>query len=67
MIIFVNKIIIGLPTIFIPINAAGRPNIAAEGNPTNILIKLIENLFLYIGPSEIFTDFDKHLRPLTLR
>lgn len=42
---FVNKIIIGLPTIFILIKNAGIPNIAPIGNPANILIKLIGIIF----------------------
>ena len=45
MIIFVNKIIIGLPTIFIPINNAGIPNITAKGKLTKILMRLIDILF----------------------
>jgi len=60
MIIFVNKIIIGLPTIFIPINNAGIPNNTAKGKLTKILMRLIDTLFFNMGPSDIFTDFDKH-------
>jgi hypothetical protein len=36
------------------------PKITAKGKPTKILIRLIDILFFNIGPSDIFTDFDKH-------
>ena len=60
MITFVNKIIIGLPTIVIFINNAGIPKIIAKGKLTKILTRLIDILFFNMGPSDIYNDFDKH-------
>ena len=58
-----NKIIIGLPTIFILINIAGSPNKRYAGDATKILSKLIVNLLFFKGPSDIINYFDKKLIP----